>query len=66
MTTLSNSFRLACLPLAVVSLFWPSYAGAHGVHFDGLELDDVVVEDEIDAIHTLGGVTSSQGVLGQK
>ncbi|MCZ8016659.1 MAG: TonB-dependent receptor [Limnobacter sp.] len=66
MTTLSNSFRLACLPLAVVSLFLPSHAGAHGVHFDGLELDDVVVEDEIDAIHTLGGITSSQGVLGQK
>lgn len=44
----------------------PNPAFAHGVHLDMQELDDVVIEDEIDAIHTLGGATSSQGVLGAR
>ncbi|HEX4856229.1 MAG TPA: TonB-dependent receptor plug domain-containing protein, partial [Limnobacter sp.] len=47
-------------------LFGPTFAIAHGVHLDMQELDDVVVEDDIDAIHTLGGQTSSQGVLGSR
>ncbi|MFN4329245.1 MAG: TonB-dependent receptor [Limnobacter sp.] len=39
-------------------------AHSHGVHFDAQELNEVSVSDDIEAIHALGGVTSSQGVLG--
>lgn len=39
---------------------------AHGVHFEAAELDEVSVTEDIEAIHTLGGITSSQGILGPK
>lgn len=39
---------------------------AHGIHFDGQELDVISVTENIEAIHTLGGITSSQGILGQQ
>lgn len=44
----------------------PGVSFAHGIHFDSRELDEVSVTEDIEAIHSLGGVTSSQGVLGAR
>ncbi len=44
----------------------PRISSAHGIHFDSQELDEVSVTESIEAIHTLGGITSSQGILGAR
>lgn len=57
-----NTFRLACgFGLTMFS----QLAYTHGIHFDNQQLDEVSVTEDIEAIHSLGGVTSSQGVLGE-
>ena len=43
-----------------------SSAWGHGTHLDGQELEEISVTENIEAIHTLGGLTSSQGLLGSK
>ncbi|MEW6205652.1 MAG: TonB-dependent receptor plug domain-containing protein [Pseudomonadota bacterium] len=56
------------LKIFSILILLPNVGGAwaHGIHFDGQELDEVSVTENIEAIHTLGGITSSQGVLGQQ
>lgn len=56
-------FRFTCFA-SLLSL--PSLGLTHGIHFDSQELDEVSVEEGIEAIHTLGGLTSSQGILGAR
>lgn len=57
-----NSKSFPVIFLTLVS----STVSAHGIHFDGQELDEISVTEDIEAIHTLGGITSSQGILGAK
>lgn len=52
--------------LAVCCLLIFGSAWSHGIHFDNQELDEISVTENIEAVHTLGGITSSQGILGQQ
>ena len=54
------------IPASVFLLSFSGAIWAHGIHFDGQELDEISVTENIEAIHTLGGITSSQGILGQQ